>query len=103
MSNRSLRETLLVPSLSRRWWMPLSFVIAALVLLLVTPLIVERQVGRLREHLTNSSERGRLLINDLEAAFATQVLAPPGTVLADTNAVATREHLLDDEDSLRIA
>lgn len=92
-----------MPKLSRIWWTPLAFVIVALVLLLVTPLFVEHRVAELRDHLLNGSERGRLLINDLEAAFASQLLAPAGQPVLDTTAVATQGHLLTDEDSLRIA
>lgn len=92
-----------MPKLSRTWWTPLAFVIVALLALLVTPLIVDRRVAQMRDQLQNGSERGRLLLNDLEAAFASQLLAGPVQGPGDTTAVATEGHLLQDEADLRVA
>ncbi len=90
-----------LPKLSRIWWTPLAFVIATLLLLLVMPLFVEHRVERLRDRLQNGSEHGRLLLNDLEAAFASQMLVGPPQGPADTTAIATQGHVFRDEAELR--
>jgi signal transduction histidine kinase len=90
-----------LPKLSRTWWTPLAFVVVALVALLVTPFVVDRRVTEMRDRLENGSERGRLLINDLEAAFASQLLAGPAESPSDTTAIATEAHLASDETELR--
>jgi signal transduction histidine kinase len=92
-----------IPILRRLWWTPLAFAILSLVLLAVTPIVVDRRVTRIRNALANGSEHARVLVNDLEAAFASQALADRSTLRADTVAIATRAHLLRDESDLRTA
>lgn len=60
--------------LNRMWWTPLAFVIVTLIALLVTPIVIERRVTEMRDRLANGSERGRVLLNDLEAAFAAELI-----------------------------
>jgi signal transduction histidine kinase len=59
--------------LTRTWWVPIAFVVAALLLLLATPIFVSYRVVRLRQALSDGSEQARVLVNDLEAAIATQL------------------------------
>ncbi len=89
--------------LGRRWWMPSAFAILALLLLLIVPAIVNRRVSELRSHLTLGSEHARLLVNDLEAAFAGQLLAQRITAEAHDPAFATRGKLNADELELHSA
>ncbi len=58
----------------RAWWIPLGFVVVALVALLVTPVLVSRRVDALRETKFDLPDRGRVLVNDLEGAIATELL-----------------------------
>jgi len=90
-----------IPILRRLWWTPLAFASLALVLLAVTPIAVERRVTQIRNALTNGSEQARILVNDFEAAFASQSLAGGPSDYADTLAVATQGHLTSDELDLR--
>jgi signal transduction histidine kinase len=93
-----------LPHLGTRWWTPLAFVILSLVLLLVTPLLVERRVAALRADMTEGSEAARIALNDLEAAFASQLLVDSAEQIADTSAVATPAHInLDEVDLLTAA
>ncbi len=81
--------------LNRMWWTPLSFVILALIVLLVTPIVVEQRVSEVRDRVNNGSERGRVLLNDLEAGFASRLLR--GALGAsDTLGVATDAQMRDD-------
>jgi signal transduction histidine kinase len=59
--------------LSRTWWIPLAFVVFALLLLLATPVFVSYRVRHLRNALSDGTDQARVLVNDLEAAIATQL------------------------------
>jgi len=56
------------------WWSPLAFVAFVLVILTITPVFVSFQVRKLRDQLTDGSDAGRVIVNDLEAAFTRQLL-----------------------------
>src|SRR5438105_3554497 len=60
--------------LGRGWWMPPAFAVLALLLLLVVPAVVDRRIVGVRGKLTFVSEHGRILVNDLEASFAGELL-----------------------------
>ena len=59
-----------------RAWVPLGFIVVALVLLLGTPLEVSRRVRWLRENVTDVADEARLLVGNLEVAFASSLLPP---------------------------
>ena len=59
--------------LNRLWWIPLAFVVVALLALLSTPVLVSRRVNALRDSF-EIPNKGRVVINDLEAAIATELL-----------------------------
>src|SRR5947207_6239640 len=59
--------------LNRLWWIPLAFVVVALLALLSTPVLVSRRVNALRDSFEIPNKR-RVVINDLEAAIATELL-----------------------------
>jgi signal transduction histidine kinase len=69
-----LGENVLPARLRNAWWAPLAFVAMVLVVLMGTPVIVSYRVRRLRAALTDGSEEGRAVVNDLEVAIATQML-----------------------------
>ena len=70
-------------------------------LLFITPMAVERRVAPLRNAFTNVSVPARVALNDLEAGFASQLLVRSREIAPnDTAAVATRQHLIDDEREL---
>ena len=86
------------------WWVPSAFVILSLLALLGTPIAVELRVRGLRTRYTDGSEHARVLLNDLEASFASQLLLrnrPPEP--RDTILGATQAHLEEDEVGLRAA
>lgn len=58
-----------------RWWLPLAFVIVVLLTLTIEPVIISTRVRRLRADLTDRSGQARVLVNDLEADFATELFA----------------------------
>jgi signal transduction histidine kinase len=58
-----------------RAWLPLVFVVIALVLLFVTPLIVSNRVQHVRNDLFDVADQARVVVNDFEAAFATELIA----------------------------
>lgn len=58
-----------------RAWLPLVFVVIALVLLFVTPLIVGNRVQDVRNDLFDVADQARVVVNDFEAAFATELIA----------------------------
>src|ERR1051325_11009875 len=90
-----------VPALRAPWWVPLAFVVLTLLALLATPVLVERRVARIRNSLTNGSQRARVLINDLEASFAVQVLADASAeARGDSALFAARDSLRSDERQL---
>lgn len=64
-----------VPVTHARHWWPATFVVAALLLLAIVPLIVDREATRFRDELSNGTQRARVAVNDLEAAFGSQLVA----------------------------
>ncbi len=56
------------------WWAPLAFVAIVLAVLAATPVLVSHRVQQLRDQLADGSGAGRVIVNDLEVAFATQLL-----------------------------
>ncbi len=60
--------------LTPRAWLPLVFVVVALILLFGTPLVVNHRVQNLRNNLYDVADQARVVVNDFEAAFATEVL-----------------------------
>jgi signal transduction histidine kinase len=90
--------------LGRWWWAPSAFVVLSLLALLVAPIIIDERVRGLRARYLDGSERGRVLINDLEASFANLLLlgAQPREP-DDKTVLATRAQLEDDEAGLRTA
>ena len=64
------------PLLSHLWWLPLVFVVASLLVLTVVPIVVDQRVRSVRNGAVAASDRARVLVNDLEAAFATEMLQP---------------------------
>jgi signal transduction histidine kinase len=68
------------------WWTPLAFVAIVLAVLTATPVLVNYRVRRLRDQLTDGSGAGRVIVNDLEVAFATQLLIHEGENAAGTPA-----------------
>jgi len=91
--------------LSRLWWIPLAFVVAALLALLGTPILVSRRVTALREEAFDIPDRATVVVNDLEAAIATQLLlrgrlnAPDGST-RDSAYAAARASAAEDEREL---
>src|SRR5579885_346630 len=55
------------------WWVPLAFVVVSLVALLMVPVLVGNRTRALRGAIDDVN-RARILVNDLEAAGATQAL-----------------------------
>jgi len=70
------------------WWAPLAFVAVVLAVLTATPVLVSYRVRRLRDQLTDGSGAGRVIVNDLEVAFATQLLIHEGENAAGTPAAS---------------
>ncbi|MGH7617295.1 MAG: sensor histidine kinase [Gemmatimonadaceae bacterium] len=66
-----------------RAWVPLGFVFVALVVLLGTPLVVSRRVRQLRQHVTDVADEARLLVSELDVAFARSLLASEPNAEAD--------------------
>jgi len=92
------------PLLSERWWMPSAFAILALILLLAVPAVVDNRIGKVRGQLVLAGESGRVLVNDLEASFASQLLVRSGGVPpANIPEFATRAKLDADKAALRAA
>lgn len=86
------------------WWAPSAFVILSLLALLVTPIVVDARVRVLRTQYTDGAERARVLLNDLEASFASQLLLRSRPLApGDTSLVRARAELEDDEAGLRAA
>lgn len=56
------------------WWMPLAFVAFVLVALTATPVVVNHRVRNLSDQLSDGSDAGRVIVNDLEVAFSRQLL-----------------------------
>ncbi|MGE5101274.1 MAG: sensor histidine kinase [Deltaproteobacteria bacterium] len=90
--------------LSTWWWAPSAFVILSLLALLMTPILVEQRVRGLRTRYTDGSEHARVLLNDLEASFASDLLLRnQPSQPSESTLLATRAHLEDDEAGLRAA
>jgi signal transduction histidine kinase len=72
-------------------WLPLAFVIVALAVLLITPILVDWRIAGLRREMDDRSH-ARLLLNDLEAAGATQALiaSRPPRPTGQTDTIAQR-------------
>ena len=76
-----------VPLLSHRHWMPSAFAILALIALLVIPAVVDKRLAKVRTQLVAANDAARVPVNDLEATFASELLArnsalPPGNIPA---------------------
>jgi signal transduction histidine kinase len=92
------------PLLSRRWWLPLVFVVLSLLVLAVVPVAVEQRVRSVRYGAVAASDRARVLINDLEAAFATEMLQPDSAEApAGASLRESMEQVTADADSLALA
>jgi signal transduction histidine kinase len=101
VTDRRLHGASYPPMLGAWWWLPSAFAILALLLLLAVPAIVDRRVGRLRNELTGGSEHARVLLNDLEASFASQLLVRNSALAPNaTPSFATPTHLEGDESGL---
>ena len=84
--------------------MPSAFAILALVLLLAVPAVVNSRLGKVRSQIVLASESARVLVNDLEAAFASQLLVRNGGVPPrDIPAFATPAKVNADKAALRVA
>lgn len=57
-----------------RAWIPIIFVAVALLLLLGTPLVVSREVRRIREDVIDLADQARLLVDKFQASFATELV-----------------------------
>jgi len=92
------------PLLGRRWWIPTGFVLVVLVLLLCMPLVVGFRVRHLRENRADVIDDARVRVNDLEAAFATELLtitASHDSIIApDSLATAASGAEREDEQAL---
>lgn len=89
------------PMLGNWWWLPSAFAILALLLLLAVPAVVDRRIGKLRGELALGSEHARVLVNDLEASFASQLLLRNSALASkEAPAFATRGHLDADQAGL---
>jgi signal transduction histidine kinase len=62
------------PMLGKRWWIPSAFAILSLILLLVVPAVIDYRITRVRGDLSEGTDRARVFLNNLEAAFASQIL-----------------------------
>ena len=91
------------PELSRLWWFPLAFVIITLLVLAIVPMVVDQRVRTVRNGVVAASDRARVLLNDLEAAIATEMLDPDSAVAGDGSARHTaRLQVAVDADSLEL-
>ncbi|HEU4786193.1 MAG TPA: histidine kinase dimerization/phospho-acceptor domain-containing protein, partial [Gemmatimonadaceae bacterium] len=91
------------PGLSRLWWLPLAFVIITLLVLAIVPMVVDQRVRAVRNGVVAASDRARVLLNDLEAAIATEMLEPDSSVAGDGSARhAARLQVAVDADSLEL-
>jgi len=102
-ASREVASPQLEPMLGTWWWAPSAFVILSLLALLMTPILVEERVRGLRSRYADGSEQARVMLNDLEASFASQLLLRNQPVPSDSTIAATRVHLEDDEAGLRAA
>lgn len=91
------------PLLSHLWWLPLVFVVASLLVLAVVPIVVDQRVRSVRNGAVAASDRARVLVNDLEAAFATEMLQPDSSEVPGTSLHEAMAEVAADADSLAIA
>ena len=91
------------PLLSHLWWLPLVFVVASLLVLTVVPIVVDQRVRSVRNGAVAASDRARVLVNDLQAAFATEMLQPDSSEVARTSLRDAMAVVAADADSLAIA
>ena len=91
------------PLLSHLWWLPLVFVVASLLVLTVVPIVVDQRVRSVRNGAVAASDRARVLVNDLEAAFATEMLQPDSSEVARTSLRDAMAVVAADADSLAVA
>lgn len=96
--------TSVTPVLAKRWWLPTAFAILSLLLLLIVPTVINFRVAEVRGELAQSSDHARVLLNDLEAAFASQLLVRNSALASkDPPAFALPRHLQADQVELRSA
>ena len=70
----------------------------------MTPIVVDSRVRKLRNSRAYGSEHARVMLNDLEASFASQLLMRnPQLELPETPGAAMRAQLDSDETELRVA
>ena len=67
------------PALEGAWWVPLAFIVAALLVLLVTPIVVNSNIRTLRRNKADVLNEARVAVNDFEAAFATEFVTRAAT------------------------
>lgn len=92
------------PLLSHLWWLPLVFVVVSLLVLSMVPIFVEQRVRSVRNGVVAASDGARVLINDLEAAFATEMLQSDSAgSIATPTARAAMDQVAADADSLYVA
>ncbi len=58
---------------AREAWLPLGFVVIALILLLGTPLLVSYRISHVRNNLSNVADEARLVASEFQAAFAAEL------------------------------
>jgi signal transduction histidine kinase len=80
------------PHLASRAWLPLAFVVIALILLFATPLFVGHRVQDVRNNQFDVADQARVVVNDFEAAFATELISLRANrgnrIAADSTSVA---------------
>ena len=94
--------------LSRWWWLPLVLIAAALVVLMVAPVITSARLTAVRRHATEYTSPALVRVNDLQAALAIETAARSEqarggmqSAAAEAAAISARattmvdEHLLD--------
>jgi signal transduction histidine kinase len=88
--------------LSRWWWVPSAFVALSLLLLFLVPIVIDNRVRNLRSARAYGSEHARVLLNDLEASFASELLMRNRQLeLPETSGGSTRIQLDSVEAELR--
>jgi signal transduction histidine kinase len=90
-----------IPPLAPRAWLPLIFVVVALVLLFGTPLFVSYRVQHVRNNLLDVAEQARVVVNDFEAAFATELLASHSNVTDAVGDSISRASVLMEREQAR--
>lgn len=91
------------PLLGQLWWIPLLFVVVSLLVLSIVPIVVEHRVRSVRNGVVAASDGARVLVNDLEAAFATELLQSDSSAApANASVRAEMGQVAVDADSLAI-